>query len=150
MALLSSGTKTLATGYDRVIPVDSDRICAIEVTWTDLIIYVIGVYRPQQACKIASFNHHLNILDTVVEQCRQQDEAIIIGDYTVHWGGWNCKSFLWQDLYEWKEIHRHLSEHNMHLADGMQLCSGPQYTFNINGVRQSYIHHCSISELYIQ
>ena len=66
--------------------VNSDRICAIHVhgdTQNDSL-FIIGVYLPQIACRISSYEGEVEVLDKLIWSCRQQGEVVVIGD-------WNCQ-----------------------------------------------------------
>ena len=47
-------------------------------------LFIIGVYLPQQNCKITSFSQHLNILLKLVEQRNVEGGVCIIGDMNCH------------------------------------------------------------------
>ena len=53
----------------RVINTNSDRICAIQLSLGRDTLNIIGVYMPQQACHIASFDYELEQLNDIIMAC---------------------------------------------------------------------------------
>ena len=132
----------------RVIENPSDRICIIELASTTNshdLIYVFGVYLPQQACRIATFEEHLEILNEYIDRYKTKGEIVIIGDTNCHFGGGIYPRFSGKTTPNAQKLLRIIYKHNMQIVDGDGRSSGPHYTFAVEGVGQSYIDHCICS-----
>ena len=82
------------------INIDSDRIIAVQLNNignNNSNIYVIGVYLPQRQCMISDFNANVALLETLIEQYKQNGEVVVIGDFNAHFG-WEYGNRFWGDL----------------------------------------------------
>ena len=72
--------------YIKVIKCESDRIIAVEIVgaMNGDSLFIIGVYLPQQQCKISSFDEQMVILGKVVMECKERGEVVITGDMNCH------------------------------------------------------------------
>ena len=123
----------------KVIEIRSDRLCIIEIVKAieQQSLFVIGVYLPQQGCKITSFDHHLNILSELIAACQEKGEVLIIGDTNCHFGKDIHSRFGGQSTQNAKKMMQSITSCNMQIIDGQRICSGPNYTFHVDGVGTS-------------
>ena len=133
----------------RIIKVDSDRICAIQLGnmgRNNSNLYIIGAYLPHRTCQIADFGIHANILEELVDVCQNDGDVVIIGDINCHFGPEYGNRF-WGNTTTNALYLSHMMEHRgLYLADSdSAICSGPDYSFNVSGVGTSYVDHCVIS-----
>jgi hypothetical protein len=136
-------------GHIQTINVDSDRICAIQLAnasnSTKSNLYIIGVYLPHQRCQISNFQLHLNKLETLVQQCQKDGEVVIIGDTNCHFGTEVGPRYSGKTTYNAKQFLKMTSRNDLHIADRCAPCTGPSYTFFVEGVGESYVDHVIIS-----
>ena len=138
--------------YDRkvkVLKVDSDRICGIKMVGIgpgNSNVYVIGVYMPHQACVISDFTWHLGELERVIQQCCNDGECILIGDYNVQFSSAEGPRFNMVPSANGKAMSKMLERQNLTLADGLSRCKGPTYSFFVPNVGESYIDHIAVSK----
>ena len=129
----------------RVISVDSDRICAIQIAnvsnFKKRNLYVIGVYLPHQQCQISNFQHHLNKLESLVQQCHHDGEVLIIGDTNCYFGLEAGLRFHGQTTKHARQLLKIVDRNNLYIVDSSAKCTGPTYTFSVEGVGESYIDH---------
>ncbi len=131
----------------RVLDCSSDRICIIEVSncINNRNIYIIGVYLPQSGCKITSFDHHLQILNTHINRLKGKGYVVVIGDTNCHFGEQTGDRFWGSTSVNARKLHNIICAHNMLILDGSMLSSGPSYTFHVEGIGTTYLDHCIIS-----
>ena len=130
------------------VEVNSDRICAIEIIgeYTHSSVFIIGVYLPQAACKIDSFENHVNILNELIQQCQRQGDVIVIGDWNCQFSNEHGSRFNSNITNNGRLMASCIYRNNLSIVDGLDLCSGPLYTYQVEGVGQSYIDHIAVSE----
>ena len=134
----------------RVIECNSDRIAILEVfnACYNRSIFIIGVYLPQQQCKTTSFTEHLDELSSIIDRHKNEGEILIIGDMNTHFGNEVAKRYHGNSTKNAKLCKDLIDKHELYIVDGDEnLCSGPTYTFHVEGVGTSYIDHCIVSEL---
>lgn len=134
----------------KLVRCESDRICAIEIIGACFTksLFVIGVYLPHQNCKITSMQKHVNILSDLISKCKCEGEVIIIGDTNCHFGDEYGDRCWGKTTANGKMLMQMITRHDMKVLDiCSDYCSGPTYTFNVEGVGKSYIDHCIISSL---
>ena len=139
--------KSLANNI-RTIQCESDRICVLEISnvVNSKSLFVIGVYLPQQGCKISSFMHHVDILTDTIEQCKLEGEICLIGDFNCHFSKEMGKRFYGKSNRNAKMLYEVLSACSMFIIDSEHdLCNGPCYTFFVEGIGKSYIDHCAVT-----
>ena len=125
----------------------NDRIIVIELSpCGKQKIYIIAVYLPQRRCYIDSFNACVEVLHETIVKCQQKGEVIIIGDYNCHYGpeyGSRCWGKTTTNATLLNKILQACKCQIMDV-DG-DICSGPCYSFHVDGVGTSYIDHCAAS-----
>ena len=134
----------------KIIECDSDRICGIEIA--DAIagrsLFIINVYLPHQACKIANFQSHVTILCDLIIRCKDIGEVVIIGDTNCHFGADVGERFSGRSTKNAAYLLNAIDMCGLDILDSMyDMCKGPNYTFNVEGVGSSYIDHCFTSSL---
>ena len=134
----------------RVLHINSDRICTIQVSNVGASksnLYIFGVYLPQRQCHIADFNTHLSKLEELVSTCQNDGEIMIIGDLNCHFGVEHGDRYWGMTTRNAKTFNDMATRRGLYLMDSeSKLCSGPMYTFNVEGVGCSYIDHCVVSK----
>ncbi len=128
----------------RTIECESDRICAIELMGlcNERSIFIIGVYMPHQRCIISDFNEELNVLSDLVCKCKQEGEVVIIGDTNCNFGSDVTTRFTGVTTRNAKSLLEMIKLYDLEIFDGCDICRGPMYTFEVEGVGSSYIDHC--------
>ena len=138
--------KTIA---HRVITVDvnSDRINALQILGdiNQHPLFIIGVYLPQVACKISSYETEVETLSKLILSCREQGEVIVIGDWNCQLGSQIGNRFTGSTSPNGNILLASLFTNNMCVIDGLDICSGPKYTYYVEGIGQSYIDHVAVS-----
>jgi exonuclease III len=136
----------------RNVKVNSDRICAIEIIGRSRndSLFIISVYMPQHACKIAKYEYHVNVLNALIQECKQVGEVVVIGDMNCRFSSKMGHRFSGVCLDNGKHMAACLYGNNMSIVDGLALCNGPCYTFCVEGVGKSYIDHVAVTEGLIQ
>jgi hypothetical protein len=133
----------------RQINVDSDRIVAIELIGVGKNasnVFIIGVYLPHQMCVIADFDHHVDILEDIIDQCLGQGEVIIMGDLNCHFGSSLGPRFSGSSTTNAKQFIKMVDRLALNIVDGdANVCAGPCYTFHVDNVGESYIDHVVVS-----
>jgi hypothetical protein len=133
----------------RVMSVESDRICAIQIANVShkdkCNLYVIGVYLPHQNCKIADFQTHLNKLEVFIEHCLHDGEVIIIGDINCHFGPDIGVRFTGKSTPHAKQFLKMVNRKQLCILDKDNICTGPTYSFYVEGVGESYVDHVIVS-----
>jgi hypothetical protein len=131
------------------VDVDSDRICAIQLVGigqNKANMYVIGVYLPHQQCKIANFDDHLDVLEHLVEQCMCDGEVVILGDYNCHFGCDIGTRYWGSTSQNARQLYKMFQRKSLFLLDkDVNACSGPSYTFKVDGVGESYIDNIAVT-----
>jgi endonuclease/exonuclease/phosphatase family metal-dependent hydrolase len=132
----------------RSVNVNSDRICAIELIGEckNDSLFIISVYMPHSACKIASYEGHVNILNGLIQECKQRGEVVVIGDMNCKFSNEMGPRFSGTCSDNAKYMTTCLYSNNMTVLDGLALCNGPCYTFCVEGVGKSYIDHVAVTE----
>ena len=127
---------------------DSDRILAIEITrlYNDKSLFVIGVYLPHRACKISSFENEVTMLADLVARVKHRGEIVIIGDMNCHFGD-ECGSRCWgKSTRNANTLMKIFDRCDLKVIDlDGDVCTGPNFTFHVDGVGTSYIDHCVIA-----
>ena len=78
-------------------------------------------------------------------------EIAIVGDFNCHFGHDLGRRYWGATTPNGKSVIEMTNRHGLLIADGDDtLCSGPTYTFNVEGVGTSYIDHCVVSKPLIQ
>lgn len=128
------------------VHVDSDRICCIQlmgIGQNQSCISIIGVYLPQQQCAISDFSKELALLESMITDCKSHGEVLVIGDFNCHIG-WEYSERFWGETTKhglW--LMDMVNRQGMNVVDSdSNVCHGPNYTFNVDGVGCSYIDHC--------
>ena len=71
----------------RCVDMGNDRIIVIKIENNNNdILYIVGVYPPQQRCYITNFEECTDLLSSIISKCKLDGEVIIIGDYNCHFG----------------------------------------------------------------
>ncbi len=130
-----------------IINNESDRICIIELIncLNSKSIYIFGVYLPQRGCKMTSFVTHLDILDKYINQLKEKGHIIVIGDTNCHFGkeyGIRCAG---ETTTNAKIMYDMACNHQLSIVDTTGICTGPKYSFHVDGVGTSYVDHCATS-----
>ena len=134
----------------RVVDCESVRLCVIEIAGicNDISVFIISTYLPQQQCKITSYTKHLAILSDLVEKCKLTGEVIIIGDMNSHFGPEIGNRFYGKTTKNAKLLYKLVNDSELKILDkDHDRCSGPCYTFNVDGVGKSYVDHCIVTGL---
>lgn len=135
--------------YIKIVECNSDRICVLEVSeaYHGRSLYVIGVYMPHQTCTISSFQDEINVLSEVIARLQHKGEIVIIGDTNCHFGyeygtrGWG------KTTRNAKGLMKLVETCNLKVYDlDDDFCTGPNYSFHVEGVGTSYIDHCIVSK----
>ncbi len=133
----------------RVLQTDSDRICAIQISNThgsDTKIFIIGVYLPQRQSIISDFEHHMVVLENLVNTYTKTGNVLIIGDFNSHFGEEFGNRFWGKTSKHAEQIAKMNERQGLTIVDGSsKICTGPEYTFYVDGIGCSYIDHCIIS-----
>ena len=66
------------------IPLDSDRICGVQLHLTKHIISVLSVYLPSTDHDIEEYKHYLNVLECAISALQSEGQVIVVGDYNAH------------------------------------------------------------------
>ncbi len=130
------------------IKCNSDRICAIEImnTFGCKSLVVVGVYLPQQRCKISSFDDHLIELEQLICRVKPHSEICIIGDFNCHFGEQVGNRFWGKTTPNAAKCKKLIDANDMCIIDSQTShCNGPGYTFYVEGVGKSYVDHCVMS-----
>jgi len=127
----------------------SDRICGIEISeaYYGQSLFVIGVYLPHQSCRISSFESEISLLSDLVARLKHSGEIVIVGDVNCHFGK-ECGNRCWgKSTRNAKQLMRMVKSCNLEIIDlDDNICTGPSYTFHVDGIGTSYIDHCIVSE----
>ena len=134
----------------KVVECESDRLCVIEIAGicNDRSVFVISTYLPQQQCRITSFTKHLEILSDLIEKCKLTGEVIIMGDLNSHFGPEIGNRFYGKTTKNAKLLNHLINNSELEILDkDHDRCSGPCYTFYVDGVGKSYVDHCIATRL---
>ena len=129
----------------RVVDCSSDRICIIELigAFNDRSLFVVGVYLPHQQCLISSFKEQLDILAEAIDKCSIKGEVIVLGDMNCNFGVDVGERFIGRRTKNAKSLLQIIDSTGLEIIDSSNdKCSGPCYTFHVEGVGTSYIDHC--------
>ncbi len=133
----------------RRIDVDSDRICTIQIcnAYSDdkSNLYIIGVYLPQQACQISDFQTHLNKLEVLIERCSCDGEVVILGDFNCNFGSEVGTRFSGTTTPNARKLINLCNRKGLLIVYKDVMCSGPKYSFFVEGVGESYVDHVIVS-----
>ena len=124
--------------------INSDRICGIKLIGmgkNKCNVYVIGVYLPHQQCKINDFESEVETLEVLINQCAADGEVVIVGDYNCHFGEEHGIRFGGQTTKDAKTLGKMIDRCSLNIIDKDSRCSGPNYTFYVEGIGMSYIDH---------
>ena len=136
--------------YITIINIESRRISAVHVQQENKSIFIIGVYLPQSGCGADMFDNELLILEELITRCLCEGEVVILGDFNCHFGneagprGWGKTSPQGNKL---TKLVRRL---NLAICDMFDCCTGPNYSYYVEGVGMSYIDHVIASPLMFQ
>ena len=109
-------------------------------------LVVIGVYLPQQRCKIAKFEDHLMELERLICILKPQCEICIVGDFNCHFGNDIGSRFWGKSTPNAKKLLHVVDTNEMFIIDSEHKdCKGPDYSFYVEGVGKSYVDHCIMS-----
>jgi exonuclease III len=132
----------------RLIKCKSDRLCAIEIvnTYQKRSLVVIGVYLPQLKCKITNFDVHMEEIESIVGLYKSHCEICIIGDFNCQFSNDVGNRFWGSTTTNGKKILQMIQANDLCIVDADEnMCTGPNYTFFVEGVGRSYIDHCVMS-----
>jgi len=131
------------------VKVNSDRICGIKLSNcgehnTDL--YIFGVYMPHQNCTISDFGDHLAQLEDAVNKSSKFGEVVILGDFNCHFGDELGSRFWGKTTRNARQMSKMFERNGLVILDKDSNCTGPTYTFNVDGVGSSYVDHIVVSK----
>ena len=96
--------------------------------------------------QISDFDHHLDVLENVIEEYKDSSEVIIMGDYNCHFGEEIGKRFWGTTTPNAKQFYKMLKRNSMCVVDkDNEICYGPKYSFHVDGVGETYIDHIAVS-----
>ena len=124
----------------------NDRVCGLKVIVPGCkVLYIIGVYLPQQRCTISSFDEHLDNLQILIDASQVDGEIIILGDTNCHLGA-EVGPRGWGDTTQnAKKLVNMMKRSSLTPVDMLSACSGPNYTYYVEHIGRSYIDHIIIS-----
>ena len=107
------------------IPLDSDRICGVQLHLTKHIISVLSVYLPSTDHDIEEYKHYLNVLECAISALQSEGQVIVVGDFNAHLptlqqNNANTQGQLLADL---------LHCHNLFPVSCSSIATGPKYTY---------------------
>ena len=123
----------------------SNRMCVVEFTNGTFKCYIISVYLPYEGCRTAEFLTELNILETVITECRKDGETLIIGDMNsnIASGDYGLRGWTKTNV-NGKHLMSFSNRNSLNIIDLMR-GEGPSWTFQ-NPLGMSYIDHVLVSE----
>ncbi len=137
--------KSMATHVRPLNNLGTDRMCAIEVTLPrSRTLYIVSVYMPQQGCRIADYDTHMDALESCMTQW--SGDVVIMGDVNAHFGpdfgyrGWGRTSKNASCVSEMME------RQGAVIWDVSVNCDGPSYTYCSSSGATSYIDHAIVSK----
>ena len=140
--------QSLARSVTPMKDIGTDRIIVVELAISEnTIMYVIGVYLPQATCKVADYDYHSSVLESIIEQCMLKGDVIVMGDFNAHVGVSELYTRGWGNTS--KNGTRILSMcegQNLVMCDMTTKAQGPKYSFLNDQGHQSYIDHCLIPQ----
>ena len=129
-----------------VIDVPSRRICVIKLYQKHCIdLYIVGVYLPQTGCKNENFMDELILLEELIANYNTCGDLIIMGDMNCHYSfdvgprGWG------KTTAQAKLLLQAAKRNGLVFADLQAVCTGPMFTYDVEGVGRSYIDHCLVN-----
>jgi hypothetical protein len=132
------------------IKTESDRVCAIQLVGLGnrhCNLCIIGVYLPQQGCKIANYSDHLAEVESLIERNNAECEIVVIGDFNCHLGPEVGNRFWGKTSLHGISVVGMADRLGLRILDSdYSTCTGPNYSFYVDGVGCSYIDHCLISK----
>ena len=107
------------------IPLDSDRICGVQLHLKKHIISVLSVYLPSTDHDIEEYKHYLNVLECAISALQSEGQVIVVGDFNTHLptlqqNNANTQGQLLADL---------LHCHNLFPVSCSSIATGPKYTY---------------------
>lgn len=107
------------------IPLDSDRICGVQLHLTKHVISILSVYLPSTDHEIDEYKHYLNTLECAICALQSEGQVIVVGDFNAHLptpqhNNANTQGQLLADL-----LHRH----NLFPVSCSSIATGPKYTY---------------------
>ena len=120
-----------------------ERICIIEVNFPKSCkLFIISVYLPHCACKIADFATVLNYVEEIVNLVSMQGEVVIMGDFNAQFGSEYGPRGVGKTSKNGKILGSTVERLSMQIVDLNTECTGPTYTYYTEGIGESYIDHC--------
>jgi len=122
------------------------RICVVKVSIDNRVpLFVIGVYLPQRDCIISQFEEYLHHLEYIIANCQSNGSVIVAGDFNCHFGSEMGPRAWGKTTHNAHKLKCMIDRQSLSIMDLDVMCSGPSYTFHVDGVGTSYIDHCLVS-----
>ena len=139
--------KSLSNNIQKCSELGDDRICVIKLTHDgSLPLFIVGVYLPQRECVISTFDEYLYHLEYITEMCKSEGDVLICGDFNCHFGHEYGHRSWGKTTVNAAKLKGVVDRQSLSIMDLSSLCTGPKYTFNVEGVGTSYIDHCLVSD----
>ena len=84
----------------------------------------------------------MDVLSDLVGKCKQEGEVIIMGDTNCNFGKQIAPRFNGVTTRNANVLLDMIKMYNLEIFFGYDICNGPRYTFEVEGVGSSYIDHC--------
>ena len=125
--------------------ISNDRMIILKYNDGIETIFIIGVYLPQQRCRVSNFDRYLSELKEVITTYKNYGNTIVIGDINCHFGSGAGLRTWGKTTPQAKKFQRILYECDMEIIDIGNMGQGPTYTFYREGIGKSYIDHVCVS-----
>lgn len=144
---LAAYWKMCLNNYVKALPhYSNDRMITLEYTdGKNCKIFIIGVYLPQQQCKISCFTEYISELDVIVNQCKLQGEVIVIGDTNCHFGPEVGPRCWGKTTAQAKKLSNFVMRNELYIVDILASTKGPVYSYKKENIGMSYIDHVIVS-----
>ena len=127
------------------LDIDSDRICGIQLTWSNVCFYIIQVYAPSSNHALHSFKDFIDLLHSVISLYSDNGTVIVMGDFNAHL---QSKTFIKPNDVRGNYLNDMLDYHNLLAVNTLPLCTGATASFVSYGdAHRSLIDHILIPDV---
>ena len=127
------------------LDIDSDRICGIQLTWSNVCFYIIQVYAPSSNHALHSFKDFIDLLHSVISLYSDNGTVIVMGDFNAHL---QSKTFIKPNDVRGNYLNDMLDYHNLLAVSTLPLCTGATASFVSYGdAHRSLIDHILIPDV---
>ena len=124
--------------------IDHDRICGIEIVQGNEHLFILSVYIPYQGCQITDNSHTFDYLECLINKLHSRGKVVVMGDMNSHIGKGHDTRFWGHTSSNGQKLLDMASREVMYFADGDEMCTGPNYTYESSRAN-SYIDHAMVS-----